>query len=105
MENEVKNKPVKVFQCGPVKAAIWVDSKAINDTVVKVHNIKIDRAYKHGDMWAYTNLFNAEDLPKVAAVSNEAYKYLRMRTFEPQTHPKGRDDDSGSEKIDNRQLD
>lgn len=28
-----------------------------------------------------------------------------MRTFEPQTHPNGHDDDSGSEKNDNRQVD
>jgi len=105
MENEVKNKPLKVFQCGPVKAATWADSKVINNAVVKVYSIKIDRAYKHGDTWAYTNSFNAEDLPKVAVVANEAYKYLRMRTFEPQTHPNGHDDDSGSEKNDNRQVD
>jgi hypothetical protein len=77
----------------------------INNAVVKVYSIKIDRAYKHGDTWAYTNLFNAEDLPKVAVVANEVYKYLRMRTFEPQTRPNGHDDNSGSEKNDNWQVD
>ncbi len=101
MEKEVKNKPLKVFQCGPVKAAIWTDSKVINNTVVKVYSIKIDCVYKHHDTWASTNLFNTEDLPKAAMVANEAYKYLRMRTFEHLTHSNKSCDNSESEKNDN----
>ena len=98
MENEVKKKPIKVFKCGSVKAAIWSDSKVINGDVVEVHSIKIDRVYKDGDTWAYTNLLNAEDLPKVALLANEAYKYLRMRYFEPTVQPDEHDAGSGSDK-------
>ncbi len=105
MKKEVKNKPLKVFQCGPVKASIWADSKVINNTVVKVYSIKIDCAYKHRDTWASTNSFATEDLPKVAMVANESYKYLRMRTFGHQTHPNEYDDNSGNDKNDNRQVD
>ena len=38
------------------------------------------KAYKEGDEWKYTNSFNIEDLPKVALVANEAYKYIRLKS-------------------------
>ncbi|MCX5645302.1 MAG: hypothetical protein NTZ17_11585 [Phycisphaerae bacterium] len=84
MQDEVRNKPVQVFACGAVKAAIGADSRVIDNEVVEVHSIKFDRSYKDkGDgPWKHTNAFNAEDLPKVAVVAMEAYKYLRLRSYE-----------------------
>ena len=85
MENTINKKPIKVFSCGPVKAAIWIGSKIINDTLVDVHSIRIDRSYKDKDKgeWKNTNIFNAEDLPKVAMVATEAYRFLRVESSEP----------------------
>lgn len=80
MEETANKNPIKVFSCGPVKAAIWSDSRIINDALVEVHSIKIDRSYKDGDEWKHTNTFNTEDLPKVAMVATEAYKFLRVRS-------------------------
>lgn len=94
MAENSKNNPIKVFQCGRIKAAIWADSKVIDNTVVEVHSIKIDRSYKDGEEWKHTNAFNAEDLPKVALVANEAYKYVRMRAFAPGISQNGNSDDS-----------
>jgi hypothetical protein len=82
MEDTAKNKPSKVFQCGPIKAAIWSDSKVKNNAVVEVHSINIDRSYRDGDEWRHTNSFNVEDLPKVAMVATEAYKFIRLRSAE-----------------------
>jgi len=84
MKNEVNKKPpCKVFACGAVKAAIWIDNRATDDEVVQVHSIKFDRSYKDKDdgQWKHTETFNAEDLPKVAVVAMEAYKYLRLRAY------------------------
>jgi hypothetical protein len=80
MDETIKKSPVKVFSCGPVKAAIWSDSRVMNNTVVEVHSVRIDRSYKDkdNDEWKHTNTFNAEDLPKVALVAMEAYKFIRL---------------------------
>jgi hypothetical protein len=82
MEEKSKNNPIKVFQCGAVKAAIWTDSKVIDNAVVNVHSIRIDRAYKDkkDNEWKYTSTFYLEDLPKVSLVANEAYKFIRLRS-------------------------
>jgi hypothetical protein len=87
MENKINKKPVKVFNCGAVKAAIWADSRVVNNTVVELHSVRIQRSYKDQDTneWKNTNTFNAEDLPKVAVVAQEAYKYIRLRSFEPES--------------------
>jgi len=42
--------------------------------------VTINKAYKEGEDWKYTNSFNIEDLPKVALVANEAYKYIRLKS-------------------------
>ena len=44
------------------------------------YSITIDKAYKDGEEWKHTNSFAAEDLPKVALVAIEAYRYLRLRS-------------------------
>ena len=82
MAEKGTNNPVKVFQCGRVKAAIWADSKVIDNTVVEVHSIRIDRSFKDGEEWKHTNAFSSEDLPKVALVANEAYKFIRLQSPE-----------------------
>ena len=96
MVEKGKNNPIKVFQCGCVKAAIWTGPKVIDNTVVEVHSIRIDRSYKDkdSDEWKHTNTFNAADLPKVSLVASEAYKYVRMRTFAPGISQNGNNDDS-----------
>jgi hypothetical protein len=82
MENAVTKKPIKVLSCGPIKAAVWCDSKIIDDTMVDFHSIKIDKSYKDGDEWKNTNTFNVEDLPKVSVVAMEVYKFLRVKVSE-----------------------
>ncbi len=84
MSTETKNRPIKVFTCGAVKAAIWSDSKIINNALVEMHSIKIDRSYKDKatGQWKNTSSFNVEDLPKIAALASEAYKFIRIRDFD-----------------------
>ena len=89
------NKPEKKFTCGPVSASIWAESKTVDGEMVKFYSVNINRVYKKdnsdGDNnkgeWQYTNKFRTEDLPKVALVANEAYKYIRLSSSNPQTEP------------------
>lgn len=74
------NKPEKQFRCGPVSASIWAQSRTVDDNMVKFYSTNIDKSYKDGEEWKHTNSFAVEDLPKVALVANEAYKYLRLRS-------------------------
>jgi len=89
MEDTVKKNPIKVYTCGSIKAAIWSDSRIVNNAVVQLHSVKIDKSYKDGEEWKHTGTFNAEDLPKVAVVAMEAYKFIRVRSSEQ--------DDEGSD--------
>ena len=74
------SRPEKKFKCGPISASIWAEDKIVESGVVKFYSINITKAYKDGDNWKNTNNFNAEDLPKVALVANEAYKYIRLKS-------------------------
>ncbi len=78
------NKPEKKFSCGSISASIWANTKVVNGEKVKFYSVTINKAYKEGEDWKYTNSFNIEDLPKVALVANEAYKYIRLYSPESQ---------------------
>ena len=78
------NKPEKKFNCGSISASIWMNTKVVTGEKVKIYSVTINKAYKEGDEWKHTNSFNIEDLPKVALVANEAYKYIRLYSPESQ---------------------
>ena len=80
-------KPEKKFNCGSISASIWANTKVVNGEMVKLYSATINKAFKEGDEWKHTNSFNIEDLPKVALVANEAYKYIRLKSPEPDTEP------------------
>jgi hypothetical protein len=78
------NKPEKKFSCGSISASIWANTKVVNGETVNFYSVTINKAYKEGEEWKYTNSFNIEDLPKVALVATEAYKYVRIRENDSQ---------------------
>ena len=77
------SKPIKRFRCGAISASLWVDRKTVEGKPVEYHSISITKSYKDGDDWKHTNSFSTEDLPKVALLATEAYKYIRLNTSEP----------------------
>lgn len=79
------SKPEKKFKCGSVSISIWAEGRTVEDRMVKFYSMSIDKAYKDGDEWKHTNSFAAEDLPKVALVANEAYRYLRLRSTDEES--------------------
>ncbi|MBN2590825.1 MAG: hypothetical protein JXA96_13255 [Sedimentisphaerales bacterium] len=72
------NKPEKRIRCGAISASIWVDRKTVEGKTVEYHSISITKSYKDGDEWKHTNNFNTDDLPKIALVANEVYRYIRL---------------------------
>ncbi len=74
------SKPEKKFKCGQISISIWAESKTVGDEMVKFYSMSIDKNYKDGDEWKNAKSFATEDLPKVALVVNEAYRYLRLRS-------------------------
>ncbi len=82
MQDEMRNKPDKAFRCGAVQAAIWANRRVIDNAVVEVYSIRIDKSYKTGDEWKRTTSFAPEDLPKVSVVAMACYEHLRLRSSE-----------------------
>ncbi len=74
------NKPEKKFSCGSISASLWANTKVVTGETVKFYSVTINKTYKEGEDWKYTNSFNIEDLPKVALVATEAYKYIRLKS-------------------------
>jgi hypothetical protein len=52
----------------------------VHGEAVKLYSVAINKVFKEGEEWKYTENFNIEDLPKVALVATEAYKYVRLRS-------------------------
>lgn len=82
-EDGAKTRPARVLRCSAVEAAIWVDHRVIDNAVVKLYSIRITKSYRQDSEWRNTTTFTAEDLPKVAMVATEAYRFLRLRSEEP----------------------
>ena len=76
-------KPEKKFSCGPISASIWAKTKIVKGDTLKLYSVTINKAYKEDEDWKHTNSFNIEDLPKVALVANEAYKYIKLTSTNP----------------------
>jgi len=95
----MSDKPEKRIRYSPVSASVWAKSKTVNDKKIKFYSISISRVYKKkkddkngndsndGNEWQYKKSFRLEDLPKVALVANEAYKYIILNSSNPQTEP------------------
>ncbi len=86
MEQE-KNQPEKKFSTGAISATVWKNVRAGKDgKVFETHTVNIQRRYtdKTGQ-WQSTNTLRVNDLPKVALVIEEAFKYLVLNghTDEP----------------------
>lgn len=87
MEKQKSNPPAKTFTCNGVQAAIWLTSTETDNGPVKSQSIRITKSYKDKDTgeWKRTDRLFTDDLPNVAVVAMEAYKYLRLSSREVQT--------------------
>ena len=79
------SKPEKKFRCGPITASIFAETRVVNGQMVKFYSTCIDKAYKEGEQWKHTTSYAAEDLPKVALLATEVYRYLRVKVLDEET--------------------
>ncbi len=84
MEKQKSNPPAKTFTCNRIQAAIWITSTETDDGPVKSQSIRISKSYKdkRTGEWKRTDRLFPDDLPNVAVVAMEAYKYLRLSSRE-----------------------
>ena len=59
------SKPIKVFRCGSIHAAIWREAKQISGNLVQTHTIRFTRSYKTNQGWKSTEVFYPDDLLKM----------------------------------------
>jgi len=78
------NLPEKKFSTGAIRATIWKNmAKNQQGQDIEYRTISIDRRYKDKDgNWQSTNSLRVNDLPKLALVANEAYRYLILKDME-----------------------
>jgi len=83
-KNTVENLPEKKFKAGAISATVWLNKgqgKQGDEMIYKT--ISVERNYKDKEgNWQTTSSFRINDLPKLAVVSMEAYKYLVYREQE-----------------------
>ena len=78
------NKPEKNFRCGSICASIWANVRDVEGQTVSFYSVRIDKAFKDGDVWKHTSTFSVDDLPKVALVANEAYRFIALKERVPE---------------------
>ena len=88
--SEEKNKPVKEFKAGLVKASIW-SNKAKNQQgeEIEFKTVSFSRSYtdKEGE-WHETQSMNRDDLPKLQLVLSKAYEFLALKKEEEKKEEK-----------------
>ena len=72
-------KPVKKFRCGAVEAAVFVNEIDKSGKTFKLKKVSIQKRYRDADgNWNSTNSYDANDLPKLKLVADEAYRHLAL---------------------------
>jgi hypothetical protein len=72
-------KPEKKFRCGAVEAAVFVNKIDKDGQILRLKKVSIQKRYKDADgNWNSTNSYDANDLPKLKLVADEAYRYLAL---------------------------
>jgi hypothetical protein len=67
-----QRKPAKTFRVGLLSASVW-ENETDNGTF---HSVTLERAYKDGEEWKYTNTFRLEDLCNVGFLCGLAGQFI-----------------------------
>ena len=74
--------PIKTFECGTINASIWFETKGDKDKTIDAYVIRISKVSINDEEHIHLNIFNAEDLPKIALLANEAYKHIKLKSIQ-----------------------
>jgi hypothetical protein len=89
-----KNKPVKEFKVGGVRAAIWANTRQTSDgKTFSTHKVQLERTYKDAQgQFKTTGSLDSEDLPKAILALTKCYEFLSLAAekseFESATGPR-----------------
>ena len=80
----MSTKPIKKFVAGAVSVSIFENSaKGRDGQPTTFRSVVLQRRYKDkSGNWQSTNGYRTNDLPKVVACLEEAYKFLLVRNVE-----------------------
>lgn len=73
-------KPFKTIRCGSIRASIWRNkSKKDGHTIVR-HSVRIQKRFRKDDgTYENTDCLFPDDLPKLATVAQEAFKFICLK--------------------------
>ncbi len=72
-------KPERRFKCGSVEAAVFANEIEKSGSKIKLKKVSIQKRYMTAEgEWKSTNSYDANDLPKLKLVVDEAYRYLAL---------------------------
>lgn len=69
MTQSTINKPVHSIRYGNVRVAIWRNESGF-------HNVTLERSYRKDEQWKSSDSFGRDDLPKLTAAVEEAYRWI-----------------------------
>ncbi|GEM_PF-3207994 len=76
-----QNRPEKKFQAGTISITVWKNSVLKDGKQLEYRTISVGRSYKKNGAWQNsTASVRVNDLPKLSAMLDEAYKYLVINT-------------------------
>lgn len=83
-------KPEKKFRCGAVEGAVFVNEIFKDGKTLQLKKVSVQKRYKDSDgNWNSTNSYDANDLPKLRLVVDEAYRYLALGQESENGEPSG----------------
>ena len=79
--NMNKQKPLRTFQAGSVRASVWDNQVLLKDgSTASMPQVCVERRYKNGEgEWTSSNYFNVNELGKLQAVVRAAFDWLVMK--------------------------
>lgn len=77
----MNQRPIREFKAGTVRASVWPerakrDERSWNTFVIQVQKVFYDPT---DGQYRSTSYFRPDELPKLALVANEAFKFVSMR--------------------------
>ena len=76
--------PIKEFRVKAIKAAIWEEQDTDQGRTGVRHSVKIQKRYKdkQSGEWKDTNVYFADDLPRLRLVADKAFEFVALRESE-----------------------
>lgn len=80
-----KQKPVKEFRVGKVKAAVWKNEEDKDGKTIVKYSVRIQKTFRDDNgEYHETNNFFPEELPKLALAASKAYEFVALRERNPE---------------------